>query len=57
VRRVRSIALSVLLAVGLLATIPAVTSGQSSPRVPTPKPTPRWLLHAQRHPGSLSGAV
>jgi hypothetical protein len=57
VRRARTIALSVVLAAGLLATIPAVTSGQGTPEAPTPKPTPRWLLHAQRHPGSLSGTV
>jgi hypothetical protein len=58
VTRVRSIALSVLLAAGLLAAIPAITQGQvPTQSVPTPKPTPRWLLHAQRHPGSMSGAV
>jgi hypothetical protein len=57
-RRAVTVALSVVLAAGLLAAIPAVTSGQvSTPRVPNPQPSPRWLLHAQRHPGSLSGTV
>ncbi|HEX8861688.1 MAG TPA: sialidase family protein [Actinomycetes bacterium] len=56
--RTRTAAAAILLAAGLLATIPAVTSGQvPTSHVPTPKPTPRWLLHAQRHPGSLSGTV
>jgi hypothetical protein len=56
VRRGRSILLPVLLAAGVLAALPAVTSGQvPAPGVATP--TPRWVLHAQRHPGSLSGTV
>jgi hypothetical protein len=58
VRRARSILLSAALAAGLLAAVPALTSGQaSSQRVAVPQPSTRWVLHAQRHPGSLSGTV
>ena len=57
-KRARSILLPVVLAAGLLAAVPAVTSGQvPTPRAAIPQPSPRWVLHAERHPGSLSGTV
>jgi hypothetical protein len=56
VRRGRSILLPALLAAALLVAVPAVTLGQTTKSAPA-APTPRWVLHAQRHPGSLSGTV
>ena len=57
-RRARSILLPIALAAGLAASVMAVASGQaSSQRVAVPEPSTRWVLHAQRHPGSLSGTV